>query len=211
MPAMLDLTGKKFNNLTAIKQSGYSSSNKIKWLCKCDCGNMIEVIGTRIFKGKTLSCGCAKKDHGDYKTRFYKIWESFNNRCRNINQKNYGGRGIKVSEDWKDYKNFKRDMYNKYIKHVQKYGEKNTSIERKNNNDGYSKENCTWATRLQQSRNQRRLILFYFKGKKRTLAEISQMTNVSYELLRSRIKRNKGKRKWTINEAIREHSARASG
>lgn len=90
--------------------------------------------------------------------RFYKIWTDFKQRCTNPNCKKfnlYGGRGIMYAYEWKEYDGFKKDMWDSYCEHVAKYGEKQTTLDRINVNDHYSKENCRWATYSEQRVNQR--------------------------------------------------------
>lgn len=77
-------------------------------------------------------------------------------RCSDKRRKdyvNYGGRGIKVSEDWKNYKNFKRDMYIEYLNHKER--EEYTSLDRIDSDGEYSKENCRWSTREEQVANKK--------------------------------------------------------
>lgn len=96
--------------------------------------------------------------HGMSYTRIYMTWKNIKKRCINPNckdYKNYGGRGITVCYEWLEFENFKNDMYESYLENIKQYGEKNTTIERKCNDKGYSKENCKWATRSEQNSNQR--------------------------------------------------------
>lgn len=97
--------------------------------------------------------------HGDDGTRFCTIFKALKGRCNNKNNpkyKNYGNRGIIC--EWSSYLNFKKEMYASYLKHVAKFGEKNTSIDRVNNDGNYCRQNCRWATAKQQANNRRKRI-----------------------------------------------------
>ena len=97
------------------------------------------------------------KKHEFYRTRFYKIWESIKYRCNNPNHKrykDYGGRGI-TCDCWDEFISFKEDMYESYLEHIEGFGEKQTTIDRINNDLSYSKENCKWSTYKEQRNNQR--------------------------------------------------------
>lgn len=90
--------------------------------------------------------------------RFYNIWCDMKTRCNNPKCKKYylyGGRGITICDEWNDYKNFYEDMWESYQKHALEFGEKDTTIDRIDSNDGYYKFNCRWATRKQQRINTR--------------------------------------------------------
>lgn len=109
-------------------------------------------------------------------TRFYKIWKGMSTRCNNEKYKlfkDYGGRGIKICNEWRTFENFRDDMLASY--------KEDLSIERKNNDGNYCKENCKWATRQEQNMNKRMFKLTrekvleirsrYEYGKGRTLAQ----------------------------------------
>lgn len=102
------------------------------------------------------------KKHGMYKTRIYAIWSGMKNRCLCkgfSNYGKYGAKGITVSEDWMDFRNFYRDMGESYFD--------GATLDRIDNDKGYSKENCRWATYLEQSRNRSNSRLFKWRGEEK--------------------------------------------
>jgi hypothetical protein len=130
-----------------------SSKRKVRFgLFRCHCGNEFKAMKSNVINGGTKGCGCLKykRTHGLYKHPLHMIWEAMIQRTRNKNNKHfvdYGGRGIKVCEEWKDFKNFYDDMIDGY--------EKGLSIDRIDNDKGYEKSNCRWATMKVQQRNKR--------------------------------------------------------
>jgi hypothetical protein len=159
----IDMEGKTFGKLTAIKRVA-NKGKYVMWHCKCDCGEEVVLPGIQLRHGRTKSCGCLRKTlarenqtrHGMSTTRFYRIWKAMINRCANPNTVNYdlyGGKGVSVCKDWKDFINFKRDMYESYVDHSQIHGEGNTSIDRIDVDGDYTLSNCRWATNQVQSRN----------------------------------------------------------
>ena len=131
--------------------------------------------------------------------RFYRIFRAMTERCnykKAINYYNYGERGIRV--DWKFLEQFRDDMYPSYLEHVLKFGEKNTSIDRIDNNGNYSKENCRWATRKEQNRNARSNILITFNKKTRCLNEWAEIYNLHRKTLKNRL----FKSNWSIRKAL---------
>lgn len=148
------------------------------WSCTCDCGIKTKVKSGHLVSGNTTSCGCRKRSvlgesttrHGMVGTRVYRIWKAMMTRCNNANTpryKDYGGRGINVCESWRQFENFFADMG---------APPDGASIDRKNNELGYYKENCRWSTCNQQNSNKRNSILF--EGL--PLKEWAARNNVSY-------------------------------
>lgn len=96
------------------------------------------------------------KTHGLSNTRFFKIWQAMRRRVNDKNYRNYaryGGKGIKVCERWYKFENFRDDMYESYVEHFNRYGAKDTSIDRIDNAGNYEPNNCRWATLVEQRRN----------------------------------------------------------
>lgn len=138
--------------------------------CLCSCGNTIVSRLSHIKTGNTKSCGCLRKEqpngatHRFSYTRFYKILTAMKQRCYNektSKYQSYGGRGIKICDRWlESFTNFKEDMYESYLEHCEKYGIKNTTIDRIDVNGNYELNNCRWATYLEQMNNTSTLKLF---------------------------------------------------
>ncbi len=200
-----DISNQRFNKLVAIKPHHKNKRLEWVWLCRCDCGKDSLVTSYNLLIGHTKSCGCLRyrkgKDstshkHGDNNKRIYDIYYCMYNRCYNKNNtmyENYGGRGIKICDHWLDknegYVNFKNDM-----------GEppKDHSIDRINNNLGYSPENCRWATSKTQSRNMRNNINYTYKGKTACISEWAETIDISVHTLYDRVKRLG----WSFEKAI---------
>lgn len=165
----IDLTGKKFNELEVLECVGKreTSRNKYYWLCRCSCGEYLEVRGDSLVYGHTRSCGCLQKKsvfkHGFWNTeydkgkmKFYKMWQSMKARCDNKSNKrykNYGGRGIKYDPKWVDFLAFKEDMYFKYLYALKQKRMKNPSFERIDVDGDYNKENCSFIELFEQAEN----------------------------------------------------------
>lgn len=153
--------GQTFGRLLVID---IVSHKPTKYLCKCECGNTVIVWTSNLGRQHTESCGCLQKEvtgninrtHGMSKTRFASIWQAMNQRCNLPNHHNYkwyGARGIKV--EWTRIEDFINDMYESYVIHIEKYGVKDTTLDRIDNSKGYSKSNCKWSTMKEQCSNRR--------------------------------------------------------
>lgn len=127
--------------------------------------------------------------HGMTHSRFYSIWKSMKRRCcistkNQIHQRYYVQKGIKV--EWEDFISFKNDMYQLYLQHVQAHGEKNTTIDRIDNNKNYCKENCRWATTKEQSINKSSYVYYYINGEKLSLDDMAEKFNLPKAVLVTR-------------------------
>lgn len=121
-------------------------------------------------------------------SRFYRIWIEMRSRCNNKNRAHYplyGGRGIKCQ--WETFESFKNDMYPSYLKHVEQFGEKNTSIDRIDNSGHYTKSNCRWATQKEQCRNKRRNVMVTYDGQTKSVAEWADVLGLRYLTLYGRL------------------------
>lgn len=138
-----------------------SRANVSFHLCRCDCGTSQFVADSKLRTGYSKSCGCLRSDmtversfvHGyaprNARPRVYNIWNAMLSRCQNPKATaygDYGGRGITVCDRWLKFENFLEDMGDP---------PEGLSIDRLDNNEGYSKENCAWRTPLDQARNRR--------------------------------------------------------
>lgn len=138
-----------------------------------------------------------KKGYSKFKDkRLRGIWRGIVNRCNNPNcsaYKDYGGRGIKLSEEWSDYFKFEEDMYDLYIKHVEEYGEKDTTIDRIDVDGNYELGNCRWATQKEQNRNTRVTIRL---DDGESLKDYCERRRLEYDLIKDRLHRG-----YTLEEA----------
>ena len=160
MPKFQDLTGKRFGKLLVLGRSPHRKNNKIYWDCICDCGTNLITSGQPLKGGRSKSCGCIQKIHGEKRTRLYRQWQSMLNRCRNQNMEcypDYGERGITVCDEWRNsFIAFRDWAYaNGYKEEPLPSGRNKWTLERKDNALGYSPDNCVWATAETQARNRR--------------------------------------------------------
>lgn len=131
-----------------------------------------------------------RRDSNGKVTRLYKIWIEMRSRCMNPKKNNYqwyGGKGIKVCDEWFNYSVFHDDMSKSYYSHVKKYGERDTTIDRTDSKKCYCKENCRWATRVEQSRNTVNSLLIPYKGLIKPLGDWCDELGLRYQTIHSRL------------------------
>lgn len=195
------LIGENFGRAIVKEYIGKDSANRKKYKCLCNCGNIFITDIYSILNGHTCSCGCLRKEatiafnttHGQKYTRLYTTWGNMINRCNNLNNPHYddyGGRGIKVCNEWLQFENF----YNWAIQN----GYSDTlTIDRINNNKGYMPENCRWITLQMQSRNRRSNHMLTYNGITKSMTEWSEETGISFSAIKTRLKRG-----WDIEKTL---------
>lgn len=153
MGKKVDITGERYGRLTAIEPTDErTKSGGIKWLFRCDCGTKKIISTNSVRSGRVTSCGCAQMKHGMAGTRIHNIWVDMRQRCKNPKYPEYayyGGRGIRVCEDWdRDFSLFKDwALLNGYTERL--------SIDRIDVNGNYEPANCRWVSAKEQNRNTR--------------------------------------------------------
>lgn len=183
----IDMFGDRFGRLI-VESVSHSSNSGVYWTCVCDCGKRVSVLRGNLISGNVASCGCLHRDthtkHGKSKTREYTNWTNMKRRClspSHVKFPDYGGRGITLCDEWKNFDSFINDMgpapTNKH------------TIDRINNDLGYTKENCRWASPKEQANNKRNNKLITAFGKTQTQAQWSRETGVSQQNIYSRLKR----------------------
>lgn len=178
--------------------------NNQRWIMRCKCGNTFisQPSGTSgICRECAIKLAADKKRiHGESPnskknaSRLYRIWLGMKSRCNNPrvdSYPQYGGRGIKVCNEWNDYLAFKEwAISNGYCD--------NLSIDRIDTNGDYTPQNCRWATLVEQGNNKRNNHLLTLDGKTQTMAEWSREVGIPYSTLKRRIN-NYG---WTTRNAL---------
>lgn len=199
MSKLIDLTGQKFGRLTVVERADNTKQGQTQWKCECECGKQTTVSAYCLRSGHTKSCGCwkryATKKHGQSRERIYAIWYGIKERCYNKkcpNYKKYGNKGITMCDEWvESFKSFYDwSMMNGYAK--------NLSLDRINNDKGYSPDNCRWVTVKEQNNNKSNNCYITYNGKTQTLKQWAEELNINYPKLRYRIKYYH----WTIERAF---------
>lgn len=204
--------GDKIGNCIYVQEeAGRISGGKLRRRAKfiCYCGKeFIATLNSVKYKSIT-SCGCYKSQrikeiktkHGKRDVPEYDVWCHLRSRCRNEKDSqyhNYGGRGIKVCDEWYDsFERFYNDMGQR--------PSSDHSLDRfPDKNGNYEPSNCRWATQKQQMNNYRGNVLIEYNGEVKTIMEWSESIGIEYSCLYWRIVTNK----WAIDKAFTKPSQR---
>ena len=166
----IDETGNRYGRLTVVCRAGSNKKGIAKWLCECDCGSKTVVLGTKLRRGETKSCGCFEQEtrvrnghkrmqttHGMSRSRLYGVWSGMKKRCNNPSHphyKDYGGRGISVCDEWvDDFGAFAEwALSHGYNESASKGG---CTLDRIDPDGDYCPENCRFADMVVQQNNRR--------------------------------------------------------
>lgn len=191
----INLVGQRFGRWLVVEDFGNNKQGEALFKCRCDCGNIRNIVSHTLRSGQSHSCGCLNVEnhttHKMTKTKFYRVYHGIKDRCekpKTCNYNIYGGRGIKCL--WKTFEEFRDDMFPTY--------KEGLCIDRIDNNGSYFKENCRWVTHKQNNRNTRFNKRFSYKGEKLCMGELSEASGIKRSTLYYRI----NVAKYTIDKAL---------
>ena len=200
----IDLTGQKFGRLTVIRFD-HSQNGKKYYLCQCDCGNLKTVSSHSLKSGNTKSCGCLHKEiltqrnkenriHHPTSERLLRIWRAMLHRCYKETDEHYdyyGGRGIKVCDDWRDFENFQNwALANGYTDDL--------TIDRVDGDKDYCPENCSWTTMTVQNNHKSDTKWLTYKGKTQSLSDWCRELGLDYFRTKARL----NSLGWSVEDAF---------
>lgn len=201
-----DLSGRRFGKMLVLHR-GEDGKRKgqVKWTCLCDCGEKRDMFSQALQRSDVASCGCFQRaitgerfrTHGYMSGKRHplvSVWSGIITRTENPNYnrfQDYGGRGIKMCERWRSsFPNFLEDMGERPTSHH--------SIDRIDNNLGYFKENCRWATKKEQANNKRCNIILTIDGEVKRLADWAVKYNIPKQYITTRLFMG-----WTPERAVK--------
>lgn len=211
----IDMTGLRYGSLEVLERVDDKSlvpenmrNRGVLWRCKCDCGNEVILTGASIrSRGNSACCEECKNALAAYGLSHSKIYIAYRNmkrRCTDPNDptyNDYGGRGIKICEEWKDKRNSRGQnegflrFYNWAVKNGGEYGE--LTLDREDNEEGYSPNNCRFVTMKTQCNNTRANRIITYNGESKTSTEFAESIKMNPSTFRDRL--NSG---MSIDEAI---------
>ncbi len=204
MPAILDLTGEKYNRLTVIGRADRGDCGKTRWKCRCDCGKTIDVFTMHLRANHTKSCGCLPRRNSDrikdengalVRPAGYGSWKAMQSRCyceSDPSYKNYGGRGITVCDRWRGPKGLAQ-----FLKDMGPKPTPDHSVGRKNGELPYCPDNCRWETPLQQGEKRRNSNTIKHDGKAQHIAAWTRELGLKPGGVRLRLSRG-----WSVHKAL---------
>lgn len=183
-------SGTRYGRLVALWPC--SEDNNKRWFFRCDCGALRDYYTGNVLSGVTRSCGCLNTErrrekgknvtHGMKGSREYRIWSGMLSRCRaedSDHKTRYFDRGISVCDRWLKFEAFFEDMG---------FCPPGGTIDRINNDAGYSPSNCRWADVKTQQNNRSTNVLIQHNGRTMTISQWADELAMPYEKLYRRIR-----------------------
>jgi hypothetical protein len=212
------IVGQRFHRLVVLSVAPSDSRQHSMVSCACDCGVVGSYRATRLISGNTKSCGCLRaeslrksrggkprKSRVKASNQNYKLypaecrtWRNMLTRCDSplaINFSSYGGRGITVCEEWRDFDVFLSDMGRR--------PSESHSIDRIDNDKGYSRDNCRWATLAEQCRNRTDNVRLTINGETHILSDWCRKFGVNQATVTLRLKRG-----WDAERSVSQSTGR---
>ncbi len=195
----IDVLGQVFGRLT-VSRHAYIKKGRHYWECLCSCGNTCTVVAYSLYRGNTRSCGCLRVEtttarrtaHGQKSgaapTAEYTTWRNMLDRCQKPNgsrRLRYAERGTSVCERW-------ANSFEAFFADMGKKPSPEHSLDRIDNDGDYSKQNCRWATQLEQANNKCNNHLLTYQGRTQSLAMWARELGVKSESLRYRLNQAEG-------------------
>lgn len=205
------MVGQPYGRWTILSYSHTKGPHKY-YDCRCECGTERSVQGWSLVYGKTLSCGCLRREvnkvihltHGSCAHPAYKIWSGVKKRCQNPDAhayKHYGGRGISLADAWQAFEGFWADMGAAW--------KPGLTIEREDVNGNYEPGNCRWATMLEQGGNKRNNRIIDTPWGPLHQAEAARRAGISVQTLSSRMRAGWPQETWLLPPS-RDTSSKAA-
>lgn len=199
--------GRRFGRLVveSVSRERRGKRDMIIAHCRCNCGREKDVFWQALADGRVKSCGCLNRElasmrgrestkHGGSHTRLYGIFQAMHERCyrpQHMYYANYGGRGICVCDEW-------RRNFASFREWAMSHGYDDTlSIDRIDNDRGYSPDNCRWADALTQNNNRSTNRRLTATGQTHTISEWARISGIKESTIRERLKRG-----WSIERAL---------
>lgn len=208
MPFKIIEIGTRFERLV-VSGRPFRRNGLFRFPYLCDCGNTGSARGSALRCGEVRSCGCLQKDflrqrffkHGMSRSNLYSVWRAMHDRCSNPNNrnfKNYGGRGIRVCQQWFDFNRFRTWSQTGYAAGL--------TIERKRVNGNYEPRNCKWIPRRDQLRNKRSTVYAVWNGVRKPIAQWAEELGFKKSVLYYRLKAGWPIRRVFSNRRFHKHS-----
>lgn len=192
-PIRYALPGETYGRLTVIAEASRQGRRRMV-RCRCACGGTKTALVDNLRSGYTRSCGCFQREqlraalvqHDRSGSPEHIVWWGMIERCENPNSTGfhkYGGRGITLCPRW-------RASFAAFLHDMGPRPSPSHTIDRINNDRGYSAKNCRWATAIEQANNRRTSHFVKRNGQRKTIAQWAREMGVPYGTMRRHLRQN---------------------